>query len=42
VLQVGDQLPDATVFASPGEAVRLSELPRPFLLLFFLFDWSST
>ncbi len=44
MLSVGDQLPDVTVFGSPGEAIALRELAAagPILLLFYLFDWSST
>ena len=44
MLAVGDRVPHATVWLSPAEAVSLDELPAdgPFLLLFYLFDWSST
>jgi peroxiredoxin len=44
MLQPGDTIPDAVVQAAPGEEVRLRELVRDgtVLLLFFLFDWSST
>jgi peroxiredoxin len=44
VLQIGDRIPDATVQSAPGENVRLRELAAagPILLLFYLFDWSST
>jgi peroxiredoxin len=44
VLAVGDQIPDVTVQSGPGEEVRLRELAAagPILLLFYLFDWSST
>ena len=44
MLQVGDTIPDVVVQSSPGEEVRLRELVRdgPVLLLFYLFDWSST
>jgi peroxiredoxin len=44
MLEVGDSIPDATVFAGPREPVRLRDLAaeRPFLLVFYLFDWSST
>ena len=44
MLQVGDTIPDATVQSAPGQEVRLRELAaeRPILLLFYLFDWSST
>ncbi len=44
MLGPGDTIPDATVFARPREPMGLRELAseRPFLLLFYLFDWSST
>ena len=44
MLEPGDTIPDATVHAAPGEALRLRELAAdgPILLLFYLFDWSST
>jgi peroxiredoxin len=44
MLDAGDRVPDATVFRNPGEAVALRELVAggPILLLFYLFDWSST
>jgi peroxiredoxin len=44
MLAVGDSLPDVTVQSAPGENVRLPELTAegPILLLFYLFDWSST
>ncbi len=44
MLQPGDRIPDATVQSGPGENVRLRELAAegPILLLFYLFDWSST
>jgi hypothetical protein len=44
VLGVGDRVPHATVFPSTRESVSLDELAAdgPFLLLFYLFDWSST
>jgi len=44
VLGVGDRIPDATVWVAPREAVSLHELAagRPLLLVFYLFDWSST
>ena len=41
----GDPLPDVRVWLAPRESVRLGELTPPgaaFLLLFYLFDWSST
>jgi len=44
VLQAGDQVPDATVFLGPNEPMTLRELVEdgPKLLVFYLFDWSST
>jgi peroxiredoxin len=44
VLATGDRLPEVTVFRNPGEPVALRELVAdgPVLLVFYLFDWSST
>jgi len=44
VLSVGDPLPEATVFLGPNEPLTLHELVEdgPKLLVFYLFDWSST
>ncbi len=44
MLEAGERIPQATVFRNPGEAVSLRELAAegPVLLLFYLFDWSST
>jgi hypothetical protein len=44
VLSVGDPIPTATVWLAPREPVDVRELAaaRPLLLLFYLFDWSST
>jgi hypothetical protein len=44
VLAVGDRIPEATVFAGPREPVTLTDLVQegPVLLVFYLFDWSST
>ncbi len=44
MLGVGDRVPEATVFAGPREPVSLTELAggEPILLLFYLFDWTST
>ena len=44
MLQVGEQIPDATLWLGPQERVSLRELAaeQPILLLFYLFDWSST
>jgi peroxiredoxin len=44
VLQVGDRVPAATVWTAPRETATLADLTArgPILLLFYLFDWSST
>ena len=44
MLAVGDQIPEVRVWMGPQEPVGLRELAaeRPLLLLFYLFDWSST
>jgi hypothetical protein len=44
MLKVGDGIPEAIVYRAPGEAVTLAELHAegPVLLVFYLFDWSST
>jgi hypothetical protein len=44
VLSVGDKLPAAMVFLGPNEPLSLKELVEdgPKLLVFYLFDWSST
>ena len=44
MLGVGEQLPAATVFLGPNEQLSLRELVEdgPKLLVFYLFDWSST
>jgi peroxiredoxin len=44
VLEPGDRVPDVTVFRNPGEPVSLRKLPAdgPVLMVFYLFDWSST
>ena len=44
MLQVGAQIPEATVFLGPNEPMTLRELVEdgPKLLVFYLFDWSST
>ena len=44
VIEIGDRIPDATVQTAPGEQARIAELTAdgPILLLFYLFDWSST
>ena len=44
MLTVGDRVPEATVWLGPGEGTQVAALGdgQPFLLLFYLFDWSST
>jgi hypothetical protein len=44
VLAVGDRIPEARVWTTPRESATLGELVEhgPILLLFYLFDWSST
>jgi peroxiredoxin len=44
MLSVGEQIPDVRVCMAPREPVSLRELAaeKPLLLLFYLFDWSST
>ena len=44
MLGVGDRIPEATVFLGPNEPLTLLELVEdgPKLLVFYLFDWSST
>ena len=44
MLSAGDKIPEATVWLAPREPMRIGELAAdgPILLLFYLFDWSST
>jgi hypothetical protein len=44
MLAPGERLPDAQVWIAPRAPVSLHELASdgPLLLLFYLFDWSST
>jgi hypothetical protein len=44
VIEAGEQIPDAVVWTTPQESASLREIARdgPMLLLFYLFDWSST
>ena len=44
MLAVGDQAPDVRVWMAPREEVSIRSLAaeKPLLLLFYLFDWSST
>ena len=44
MIEVGERIPDARVWTTPQESAGLTEIVRdgPILLLFYLFDWSST
>jgi peroxiredoxin len=44
VIAVGERIPDAKVWTTPNETAGLAEIAAegPILLLFYLFDWSST
>ena len=44
MLQPGDPIPDVRVWVSTQEGVSLRDMAaeKPVLLLFYLFDWSST
>ena len=42
--RAGEPAPDVRVWLTPNDDVQLGELAEgaPYLLLFYLFDWSST
>ena len=44
MLAVGDPIPEARVWTTPQEHAPIAEIAAdgPILLLFYLFDWSST
>jgi peroxiredoxin len=44
MIGIGDTVPDATVWLDPRASVTVREIANegPILLLFYLFDWSST
>jgi peroxiredoxin len=44
MLEVGHKAPDVRVHTAPGEETTLAQLTAdgPVLLVFYLFDWSST
>ena len=44
MLEAGERIPDVRVWRGPREPVALRQLAaeKPLLLLFYLFDWSST
>jgi len=41
---VGDRIPEALVWTTPQESATIAQIAAdgPILLLFYLFDWSST
>ena len=44
MLAVGERIPDARIWTTPQESATVAQLVEggPILLLFYLFDWSST
>jgi hypothetical protein len=44
VISVGERAPDARVWVTPNDDMQLREIVEGalYLLLFYLFDWSST
>ena len=44
MLAVDERIPDARVWTTPQESATVAEIVAggPILLLFYLFDWSST
>ena len=44
MIEPGQQAPDGRLYRAPGEDVPLASLwaEGPILLVFYLFDWSST
>ncbi len=44
MLSVDDRIPEARVWTTPQEHATIAEIAAngPILLLFYLFDWSST
>jgi len=44
MIAIGAPAPDARVWVTPNDDAQLAELAEdgPYLLLFYLFDWSST
>jgi hypothetical protein len=44
VIGTGERLPDVAVWLRPNEPVRTGQLagPKGVLVVFYLFDWSST
>ena len=44
MLPVGERIPDALVWTTPQESATVAQIASdgPILLVFYLFDWSST
>jgi hypothetical protein len=44
LIAVGEPVPGVCVWLTPRDEVQLNELAEgsPYILLFYLFDWSST
>lgn len=44
MLAAGDRIPEALVWTTPQESATIAQIVAggPILLLFYLFDWSST
>ena len=44
MIEAGQSAPEARLYGAPGEKKTLAELwaDGPILLVFYLFDWSST
>jgi peroxiredoxin len=44
MLEAGNRVPDVSVAVTQNETTTIAELARkrPILVLFYLFDWSST
>ncbi len=44
MLELGNRIPEARVWTTPQESATLHEIVAdgPILLVFYLFDWSST
>jgi hypothetical protein len=44
MLEIGQQVPEVQVWLGPREpaSIRALAAEKPLLLLFYLFDWSST
>jgi len=44
MVEIGERVPEARVHLAPGEDTTIARLAAdgPMLLVFYLFDWSST